>query len=151
MKYRKLYGKEREAHPDLYGRSITTCETERIFHKLCRHYNIRKHEERPTLTINPRFNIGRGRAFGHREIEIGRETSLGVLAHEVSHLINNMTGGRGHDKGYKRWMKKVATYIRKRKYYGVKTNAEVLQMQRENNRAKLLETQTQQIRIEGGD
>lgn len=113
----KYYDWERKEHSDLFNVGLDVCEAEKVNRKLARHFG---RISAPRLVVSSRFSSGRGVAYSSHMIKIGRRTSLGVLGHEWAHILNMAyRTGENHGKGFKRWNKKVTTYIRARDYFGL--------------------------------
>lgn len=110
----KYYAWERDEYRDLCNIGLDHDDVRKVHRKLCRHYKIC-----PSVFFNKRYHVGRGQAVGGRLIKVGYRTTLNVFVHEFAHIINSKYGGRNHDKKFKRWHKKVVTYVRARNYFGL--------------------------------
>jgi hypothetical protein len=120
------YRWERLEYRDLYNIGLDVCAAQKIHAKLARHFKLEfydfdeKKYMPPKLIISNRFHNGRGIAYNNFSVKVGRRTTLGVLAHEIAHLLNRKHNtGMYHDRSFKRWHKKVVTYVRARDYFGL--------------------------------
>jgi hypothetical protein len=113
----RYYEWERGEYRDLCNIGLAQNDTLKINRKMCRHYKIRAYP--PVVFFSKRFSNGRGQAHGACRIKVGYRTTLNVFAHEFAHILNSRTGGCNHDRKFKRWHKKVVTYVRARNYFGL--------------------------------
>jgi hypothetical protein len=119
----KYYRWERVEYMDLFNIPISACNAESIHKKIANHYKIWFKENGkkifPGLELKPSYSIGKGQAYGSKRIVIGVKTNLGVLVHEWAHIVNYWNGGHNHGRSFKRWHKKLVTWVRARYYFGL--------------------------------
>jgi hypothetical protein len=112
----KYYEWERKEFRDVYNIALMNCEVDRINRRLTKHYKLLY---APKIVFTPRFDSQRGTARSCDRIKLGTKTTLGILLHEFAHIVNRAKDtGYNHDKKFKRWHKKIVTYVRKRNYFG---------------------------------
>lgn len=104
----EIEGEFSEAH----SKRLTQHEAMIVFDKLKKHYKLK--------WLRMGFNGRRtgGVAVGGGYIELSSEPTLGLLCHEISHIIDRKKRPKSkHDKKFKSIMRRVVAYCKKKDYW----------------------------------
>ena len=108
MAHLQFYVWEREAFKDAYDRKLNEAETKMLFKKLTKHYKIN----------NCSFYWkNKARGCGSYIIMPKRWSSIGVLCHELSHVIQCRKGNKRHNKQMKTTFKRLVNYCRRKNFW----------------------------------
>lgn len=107
----RFYSKESAKFSDSHEIKLTKRETEKIAHKIARHFKFRC----PTVWFNTRTN---GHAY-YRDIEVPKnQPSLYILIHELAHVMDAKKRGTSkHDKKLWRILCMMHKYAAKMHYW----------------------------------
>ena len=112
----KFYYDEHNEFPKEYGMELNKVDIEKVIKKLKRHYKVDF-----DVLFNSKKN---GHAFVmmyRPTINIPPKTSLGMVCHEIAHIIHwTKYHGRRHNKKLYRIMKRLILYCRKKNYFNIK-------------------------------
>jgi len=123
----KFYTKGWDTHSKAFHTMIPEDKLPMIHKKICRHFWVHPNGKRlkpylwPVLVANRKR--GGGTAYLQRNyIKVGKETSFGVLCHELAHIYNYKRWGKKatkHNKKLAKTIKRFVDYCEKKDYWGL--------------------------------
>ena len=114
MVLKRVYLNEWEQYADLYEKQVSQEDARKIVKKLRRHFKIPVYKQGLAFTNR---SGGRASEYGIT-LPNSQLIQLGLIAHEVAHQVAwEKYGLVHHNKKYKRSMKKIVNYIRKKDYW----------------------------------
>lgn len=113
----KTYRDEWANYPSMFKRETPNARvTKMMTEKLRRHFKIPSSAYCNNVDLNKRT---RGSAnLQHMHIRLPQTCTLGMIAHEVAHLLgHHKYGSTGHDRQFRRAMKIVVNYCKRKNYW----------------------------------
>lgn len=104
---------QKEFREAYFDKELTSTEAKIIFKKLCRHFKV-------NCSIYF-WGYNSGRANGWRII-VPYRCNFGILAHEISHMIDKKKRRSKHDKKLMRIIRRVNNYYKKKNYWEIELN-----------------------------
>ncbi len=113
MAWLKIYGWEQETYPEFYQKTIGLSDAQIYIRKFAKHFEVNE-------PFVPYSKKRKGGTYWHgsQKITLPVITNLGTVIHEFAHHLADQTNGKrnGHNKLFKKSLKKVYTFAKKRNY-----------------------------------
>jgi len=113
MAWLKIYEWEQSTYKEFRDVAITRSEAEKYLRKFARHFKVNV----PRVDYSRVKRNGGGSYYARSQmIRLSHGTNLGTVCHEFAHHLNSQLNGGvklGHDKGFKKQLKKVYTFAKR--------------------------------------